>query len=76
MIPFIPFIQAHWLAILFGEYFLFVCIVFNTALSGSVQDVSELNLKHLEYFFLFFFGLPLFLIELLKNIVIRRFTDG
>lgn len=76
MIPFIPFIQAHWLAILFGEYFIFVCILFNTAMSGSVQDVSELNLKHIEYFFMFFFGLPLFLIELLKHYIIRRFTDG
>lgn len=76
MIPFIPFIQAHWLAILFGEYFLFVSIIFNTAMSGNVQDISELNLKHIEYFFVFFFGLPLFLIDLLKQFIIRRSTDG
>lgn len=70
------FIQTHWLAILFAEYMSVVLLLFNYAVLGTIEDYSELNLKHLEYFFIFFFGLPLFLFELVKDIVVRRFEDG
>lgn len=72
----IPFIQAHWLAILFGEYFVFVCIVFNTAMFGSIQDISDFDLKYIEYFFIFLFGIPFFLFEVAKKFVTRRFNNG
>lgn len=72
----IPFIQVHWLAILFGEYLVLVLTLLNVALDGSILEISDFNLKHLEYFFIFFFGLPLFLIEYFKELIARRFNDG
>ena len=72
----IPFIQVHWLAILFLEYFVLVCIIFNMVIGGDIEDISQFKLTHIKYFLLFFFALPLIIFEILKQIVIRKFTDG